>query len=200
MIRTLYALLFSIFLHSSAWAEWSYQSKVDAMTDAKVSWASLRSNGYTIMVSETPGGVVLLTLMLSPALNEMVASRTPIIFRVDGHKPIVPPIASWQPRTVTMEIDRQLLTNGRGEFLLQLMQGERLLMRWPVFNGGARDVEFSLQGAAPVLAQALNLSQRLADGSLVKREADRKAYIAKAARCKDNAIKEDYAVCMNRDD
>lgn len=200
MIRTLYALLFSILLHSSAWAEWSYQSKVDAMTDTKVSWASLRADGYTLMVHESRDGVVLLTLMLSPSLNEMVASRRPITFRVDDNKPITPAIVEWQPRMVTMQIDRQLQTNGRGEFLLQLMSGNRLLMRWPVFNGGARDAEFKLSGAQPVLAEALGLTQRLADGSLVRREADRRANFVKAARCRDNAVKEDYSVCMGRDD
>ncbi len=170
------------------------------MTDEQVQWASMRADGYTLMVSETSDGAVLLTVLLSREMNDMIAPRRPLMFRVDDNKPISPDVVSWQPRSVTLAIDRQLQRNGRGEFLIQLMAGQRLLMRWPVYNGGARDVEFSLAGAAPILAEALKLSDRLADGSLVRREADRRAAFARAARCRENAAKEDYAVCMNKGD
>lgn len=181
-----------------AQAQWTVVEHKDAMTD-QVYWiASTQSperHGLSITKLVTRG--VVMSFSLSSDMFEQIDPRRSILYRIDNHPAIVPRDTRWEPRFVRIGLDWSS-RNGRGEELVQIMSGKKLLLRFPVNGGGSRDVAFSLDGARDVIAQAIGIKMEMESGALDKIESTARVRAELNARCVANAVKEDYSVCMSK--
>jgi hypothetical protein len=195
----------SMFFIKSANAQWKLFEYKDSMTDKVTTSAYVKSSeGHSLTVFRASDGAVSMSFHLNDASRDLIEARGIMQFRIDGNPPATLPY-SWKPRFAVMKLWHGKTELGRNEALIQLMSGQRLLFRYPIFNGGSSDIQFTLEGAKDVLASALGLQSAIGDGTLEKAEAEnaltatkRKATMELAEQCKANAVKEDYSVCMAR--
>lgn len=204
-VAKILATALSLFLVASAHAQWKVLEYKDAMTDRISPSAIARSKeGHTLMVARSPDGTVSMSFHLNDTTQDLIEAGSVMRYRIDENTSFALPY-SWKPRFVIMKLWHGKTELGRNDELIQLMSGQRLLVRYSIFNGGSRDIEYSLEGARDAITSALGLQTAVENGTLEKVEVEnamaevkKKVRMELAERCRANAVKEDYSVCMAR--
>lgn len=194
-------------------AEWRLQTEVDSMTDHERKVAIIRNDtGHSLSVYRMPDGTVWVNFGLPKSNVEVLSSTQWPIYRVDKLTPrdldterrlqrLVRDLSSsttLKPKWINFMVWSGKIDAGRSEELIELSDGTAVTFRYFLFTGGYSETTFSLQGAAPVIAEAIDISAHLKSGDLQRIEAMSSAIKAAKKTCEANAVREDFSVCNER--
>ena len=158
-------------------AQWQYEENVAVMTDeTKRRAVVVNEKGHSFSVYRVSEGEhVWANFSISSDSFDQIDSDKPPMLRVDKHAPLdlqeVKKLGAlldslehvkgssyqWEPKWVNFLIWHGDVQQGLAAFLIQVMQGEKLTVRYYLPTGGYKDTVFSLVGSAPVIAQALDI-------------------------------------------
>jgi hypothetical protein len=169
-IARILAALVAVALCGPAGAAWQYSETKDAMSDEVTKAATVRSAaGHALQVYRVKDGSVWAILSIPDSVPHQFASDAPITVRIDSNKAIdfkdtkelerlgIPRGWAWKPKFVSFKVWHGQDSQGRAAFVSQLMEGDRLLVRYRIFASSLNDVEFPLAGARESLMQALGI-------------------------------------------
>jgi len=194
-------------------AEWQLRAEVDSMTDRERKVASIRNDtGHSLSIYRLPDGSVWANFGLPKTNTEVLSSAQWPIYRVDKRTPrdldserrlqrLVRGYASratLEPKWINFMVWNGKADAGRSEELIELSEGTAVTFRYFLFTGGHSETTFPLHGAAPVIAEAIDISGNLKSGELQRIEALSSAIKAAQKSCESNAVREDFSVCNGR--
>lgn len=197
MKKLLLTLIFCFCIQSVATAEWTVETRIDAMTDEVKKTARVENElGHTFSVYRiSEGGAVWGNFALSEGMYDQVDWQKPPLFRIDKNEPIdladIREIQKmvgiktyeWEPKWVNFQIWHGKEEEGIGKTLVQLMEGETVVFRYYLSTGGYKDTSFSLEGAASAIAEAIGITKEIDRSAQKKSEEYRKAVTAATERC-----------------
>lgn len=192
---------------STARAEWTGGSFRDAMSDETRVFAKLENaEGHSVTIYRDGAGAVWFNFALSDAHIGQISYQRAIMYRVDANRPhdgedvrrlqsLVPDLGvqyQWKPRWVHWKLWSGKPAMAGADKVLELAEGERLLVRFLQAGGGAHDVYFELGGGVEALRTVVDLQAARVSASALEDE------VARRTRCQSNAVNEDYSACMSR--
>jgi hypothetical protein len=195
--------LTAFFLASSATAgDWVTQEKVDPMTDeTKRSALVVNDQGHQFSLYRiSEGGEVWANFSLGETdLDTLSGERLPRL-RVDKHELVDLQdkkrltevmhragdrsfrVYEWEPKWINFHV-----WGGDGnlpaELLTDIMEGETLLIQYYLSTGGSKYSEFTLEGAKPAIAEALQIDGDIDPELLERAEVEREALKGARQRC-----------------
>lgn len=212
-IRHLILCSVQFFALQQAEAGWVNENYIDSMTDKSTLKATVKNeSGHTLSLARREDGTVWATFRLADSPPEVLTSSRYPIVRIDKNPPHdleddrrLEQLAGTLPRRAVLEskwihfwLWSGKSSDGRSEFLREIMEGQALRIRYFPVGGGFKETVFQLDRANPVISKALDLDSEMLSGSMKRNEdlkdATREAY----KRCQANAIKEDFSICFGR--
>ncbi len=156
--------------------DWKLRVTTDAMTDQERRMAAAtNADGHRLSVYRIKSGEVWMNFSVSDRSLDLISPDKLISYRIDKREPthlqehtrmarlgIV--TYEWEPKWVNFLLWHGKENEGRGE-IQHLMDGSSMLVRYYLSTGGYKDAIFSLDGAGPVIADALGIKVG-ADGAL----------------------------------
>lgn len=195
-----------------ALASWQIENDVDAMSDRVTAVATTTNgDGHSVSIYQRDDGSVWMNFRVSDASFDLLSPKIAPMFRVDGRKahslddvkrlqelvPSFPKGYFWEPKWINVRIwDGWARQKGRSHELIDLMAGERVVFRYYLSTGGAKDTVFDLTGAEEAIAVAAGLRGEIEAMEGAERLTAAVASARKA--CEANAVNEDYSVCAAR--
>jgi hypothetical protein len=209
------ALLISLVLASApafAQGTWRLTAETDAMTDrVKRSATTVNEQGLELSVYRGPKDAAWVLFSLGKSSFDTLSPTRAPIFRVDKLQPhdldsdrrmsergLGLDLYRWEPRWINFSIWHGREAEGRSVELKELMSGQSVVFRYYLGTGGYKETSFALVGAAPVIAEALGISEQLKSGSLQRTESMEEALRNAGKGCEQNAVREDFSVCFAR--
>lgn len=152
---------------------WKPKESIDSMTDAKIKTAEIvNSAGHSLSVYRHADHSVWITFRINEKNPDVLGRQLPM-FRVDKEKPsdgetnreldkltrrlgTTKPTHTYtaEPKWVSLKI-----FHGQGKpdgsLLAQIMNGEKILVRYYLFTGGFKETEFQLAGAQAAIESAI---------------------------------------------
>ena len=185
-------------------ADWRVGQKVDPITDEVRTIAFVENEqGHTFSVYRIPGAAAVWgNFALSDKKMEQLDDKKPPVFRIDKHKPhdlndakrtqeILTRLNSdtgtyeWTPKWVNFLIWHGKPEEGLTDKLIELMEGQKLIVRYYLFTGGYKDTAFTLKGSAPAIADAAGIDAKVDHAAQAKQDAYEAAYWAEMQKCQD---------------
>lgn len=212
-LRYLALLVVMLTTQTANSAEWQLRTEVDSMTDRERKVASIRNDtGHSLSVYRMPDGSIWANFGLPKSNAEVLSSTQWPIYRVDKRTPrdldaerrlqrLVRGITSrvtLEPKWINFMVWNGKVDAGRSEELIELSDGTAVTFRYFLFTGGYSETTFPLQGAAPAIAEAIDILAHLKSGDLQRIEAMSSAIKAAQKTCEANAVREDFSVCNER--
>lgn len=182
----------SALVPATAWAQWQFSEHKDAMTDEVTKAAIGRSAaGHVLQVYRVKGGAVWATLSIPESVFHQFAHDGPVTTRIDSNPPQefgdrsralaglgLPSMWSWKPKFVSFLVWHGKDSNGRARFISELLNGDRLLVRYRRAADAPFDVEFKLDGAQAALMQALDIPATPSPDDIASAAAARQSALA----------------------
>lgn len=206
------AILSLITLTASAEnCRWQLVETVDKMNDEKIRSAlCLFSTGHSLSIFRRADGPAYAMLSLPSGTGEVFGTRR-LQYRIDSNKAedlesqrsiekYAPQLKVKAEPTTTAWVIWHGGANAQANTgtLRDLMDGNTLLIRYYKFPEGSADLEFSLEGAKPIIAQALNINAE-ADQEVAKEEIRKRQVTVEASRkClqENRGNKQGYIACV----
>lgn len=148
---------------------WTVESNVDAMTDQEIrSAVVVNADGHQFKVYRQGVGHVWASFRVAEGSLDILG-RT-VMLRVDKHEPleltptptdmarVVGELVVFEPKWVNFHVWHAEGSSPTGGFLRDVLDGQRLLVRYTLATGGTRDTAFSLDEARHVIAEALRIA------------------------------------------
>jgi len=177
----LICLIYLCVYSASAFA-WEYSEEVDAMTDeVKRSAFLTNSEGHKFSLYRTePGGSVIANFRLSDDSFDQIDSEKLGLYRIDKLEPVnlvdskrhsdfmvrtgSPSDATfdWTPKWVNFLFWHGKEDRGLGK-VKQIMAGKKLVFRYYLTTGGAKDTTFNIENGTAEISKALQLSDKTAE-------------------------------------
>jgi hypothetical protein len=186
---------------SIALADWKVEKRVDPMTDEVKKTAVVKNElGHTFSIYRlSEGGPVWGNFALSEGMFDQVDWKKPPLYRIDKNEPedlsrmkkmqdmgLGIHAYEWEPKWVNFLIWHGKEDEGIAKSLVQLMEGKTVVFRYYLSTGGYKDTSFSLKGAAPAIAEAIGISQRIDHSAQQKTEEFKNVYLAESKRCRQD--------------
>jgi|GEM_PF-6098399 len=165
-------LVVMIFCNFTVSAEWRVKTEIDSMTDKERKEAIVENNlGHSFSVYRLDNALnVWGSFRLSNKSIDQIDNKNLIIFRIDKNNPVdLSEIArmqdslemhlySWTPKWITFNI-----WHGKGnipnDLILNLMEGNKIVVRHFSPTGGYKETTFTLKGAKKAISTSLGLKQ-----------------------------------------
>jgi hypothetical protein len=193
--------------------QWQIVEYEDKMDDTKSRGAvCVIESGHALSIFRSADGPVYAMLTLPKDSGEAFGSRR-LRYRIDSNKAMdleeqrsVERYVPWMKVNVGVTTTAWVIWHGAPEqqpdfgILRSILDGKTMLIRYSKFPEGTTDVEFSLEGAKPVIAEALNVKPE-ADPAVVAREArDRKRVADATPKCKEQnpGNRQGFLDCLRR--
>lgn len=190
---------------------WQLVETVDKMNDEKIRSAlCLFSTGHSLSILRRADGPAYAMLSLPSGTGEVFGTRR-LQYRIDSNKAVdlesqrsiekyAPQLKVKADPTTTAWVIWHGGANAQANTgtLRDLMDGRTLLIRYYKFPEGSADLEFPLEGAKPIIAQALNINAE-ADQEVAKEEIrKRQATVEANRRCfeENRGNKQGFAACL----
>lgn len=93
-------------------------------------------------------------------------------------------VYEWRPKQVAVVVWHGIIKEGFSQDIIDLLQGDKIKVRYFLNSGAVNETFFSLNGRAESIAQALDISQTIDNVAQQKAENFRKAYSAALGKCK----------------
>jgi hypothetical protein len=125
--------------------------------------------GHELTIYRGPNNAGWATFSLGKNSFDTISAEREIMYRVDKNPPedlsrvrgLGPEIArslyAWEPGWVNFVVWHGEDSRGRNNALNNLMTGQSVTFRYYLSTGGSKETTFSLEGAGPIIAQALNI-------------------------------------------
>lgn len=200
--------LFFLTVMSIASASWKVETRTDSMTDQTNKYAYvINEQGHSFSLYRYPNGTVWANFSLSNGSIDQLSSQKPPLFRVDKNEAhevsndkllqemgVDIQTYAWEPKWVNFLIWHGKEDEGRSKTLSQLMHGKTVVFRYHLFNGGYKETTFSLDGAGPAIAKALEISLEIDKAVAERQEKFKIAYLAASKKCQQDM--KTFRVCF----
>ena len=208
-MRALLLLLLLVATRASAQNTWRVVTDTDALTDkVKRSATVVNAGGNTLSVYRGPGDAAWVLFSLSPSSLDLLSPRRAPIYRIDKNEPkdlepnrrlteqgLGVDLYQWEPKWVNFRIWHGREDEGRGVDLQEMMAGRSIVFRYALPTGGYKETTFSLEGAGPVIAEALGISVSPTNDEEAG-SAFRAALVAALKRCQQDM--RTFSMCFDR--
>jgi len=189
---------------------WRLKAETDAMTDkVKRTATTTNDQGHELSIYRGPNDAAWVLFSLGKSSFDTLSPKQAPVFRVDKLQPhdidsdrrlsaggLGLDLYRWEPRWINFSIWHGKEAEGRSAKLKELMTGQGVVFRYYLSTGGYKETSFSLEGAEPVIAEALGIS-RIADPT---QEAAADAYktelLAASRRCREDI--RTFRTCFER--
>ena len=190
-------------------AEWRVTQGTDELTDKPYSHAWIENDaGHRLTVRRQDDGTVWAIFRLSKSLVGVLDSSLGIAYRVDKLKAVnVRKDRELERRVGVLFVMREpswigwRIFSGKGAAnhgsLRDLMNGTEMLVRFYLFQDGARDTRFSLVGAKEAISEALNIPAEPDVETAQREQAYNRARSAAMEQCNALPI-QDLGACMKK--
>lgn len=159
-LRLLCALMaLCLLLPGNALAQWAVKEETNVMTGSKRKVAQVENDEEQTfsLYTNSQTNEVWANFSLPESVLEYISPKTLPTYKVDDHE-AVRPTREWYPKWMNLLIwDGQRVDGKIGPQLLEIMNGQKLTIKYRLATGEKRTAEFSLQGAAPAITEALHL-------------------------------------------
>lgn len=185
---------------ATAFASWKVETKTDSMTDqTKKSAVVVNEQGHSLSIYRHPSGAAWANFSLSNWSLDQLSPQKPPVFRIDKNAPhevadkkrlqemgVGVQAYAWEPKWVDFLIWHGKESEGRSKTLDQLMEGRTIVFRYFLFTGGYKETTFSLDGAGPAIANALEIAVEVDKATARRQEEFKGAYLAASKTCEQD--------------
>ena len=189
---------------------WRLTTETDAMTDrVKLSATSVNDQGHELSIYRGPKDAAWVLFSLGRSSFDTFSPKQAPMFRVDKFQPHDLDgdrrlserghgldLYRWEPRWINFSIWHGKELEGRSVKLKELMSGQSVVFRYYLGTGGYKETAFSLEGAAPVIAEALGISLKTELAIEAAAEAYKTELLAASKRCQQDM--RTFRTCFER--
>lgn len=182
---------------AAAQAGWTVSTHVDAMTDERRKSARVTNDlGHSFSVYRiTSGGAAWGNFALSDDVFDQVDWDRLPRYRIDKNEPhdlsrlkrmqqtLGMEMYSWEPKWINFRLWHGKYQEGLAADLVEMMTGDTLLVRYHLSTGGYKDTTFTLEGAGPAIAEALDIPQEIDLHAQEKNSQVKELHIERAKQC-----------------
>jgi hypothetical protein len=179
---------------------WRLTAETDAMTDkVKRSASTVNSQGHELSVYRGPNNAAWVLFSLGKSSFDTLSPKQGPMYRVDKLQPhdldtdrrmtgrgLGLDLYRWEPRWINFSIWHGKEAEGRSVKLKELMSGQTAVFRYYLGTGGYKETSFSLEGAGPVIAEALGISLEADPATEAAAEAYRAELLAATRKCQQD--------------
>jgi hypothetical protein len=199
-MKKMVAFILGISVHMLATAEWKVDKHVDSMTDEERKMAIVKNEqGHSFSIYRlSKDGPVWGNFSLSQEMFDQVDWKKAPIFRIDQNKPndlagvkrlqdsFGVKAYEWEPKWVNFLIWHGKQDEGISDNIVNLMEGQKLVFRYYLSTGGYKDTEFSLNGAASAISEAIDINANIDHAAQEKSKDFIQAVSAETMKCRVN--------------
>lgn len=189
---------------------WRLIAETDAMTDkVKRSASTVNSQGHELSVYRGPNNAAWVLFSLGKSSFDTLSPKQGPMYRVDKLQPhdldtdrrmtelrLGLDLYQWEPRWINFSIWHGTGAEGRSVKLRELMAGQTVVFRYYLGSGGSRETSFSLEGAGPVIAEALGIKLEGDPAVEAAAEAYKAELLAASRKCQQDMSM--IRVCFQR--
>jgi len=189
---------------------WRLTTETDAMTDkVKRSASTVNSQGHELSIYRGPNDAAWVLFSLGKSSFDTLSPKQGPMYRIDKLQPhdldsvrrmsergLGLDLYRWEPRWINFSIWHGKEAEGRSLILKELMSGQSVVFRYYLGTGGYKETSFSLEGAAPVIAEALGISLAADPAAEASAEAYKTELLSASRKCQQDM--RTFRACFER--